>query len=223
MRVDRPVLRAVRPQRRDLPIAPWRDVDHEIGTGFGAKVCRARGIPWAERRRPEQPPDGVRRPEVGKPPMVGRSRYCIAREPADREMVDVAIEAVGIERSDDGRAISPELSDQLISDRRWIRSGELTIAITEHVDIGDSDSRCRVAELDFARGTHVGRRPADRRIAGLSRFSARGADEYDADPASLAPAGQARAREALVVRMRKAEEERRRHESTRYTVCDRMR
>src|SRR2546425_10274250 len=87
MSLDRQMLRAVRAERRGLPIAPWGNVDQKIDARLGREVFCVHGFPRRNRRGPDEPPYLGCSPRLGHPPWIGRGRKGIRCEPADRPAV----------------------------------------------------------------------------------------------------------------------------------------
>ena len=88
-------------------------------------------VPRHDRRRPQQPRDTVRRAELRQPSRVGGGADCVGREAADRQVIDVVRQAVGVERHDDGGTFASNDGHQRAADFLRRRSGQLFVGIRE--------------------------------------------------------------------------------------------
>jgi len=116
------------------------------------------------------------------------------------------VEAVRIEREDDRRAMTTNQCDERAPD--LIRFGviELAIAVVEYVQVANAHDPGYTLELRLSTGGKI-LRPAHRRVARLATLPESCCDEGSRYSLRLALHRQADAVEALVVRMRKTEQQ----------------
>ena len=133
MPVDREMLRAMRPERGGASVAPARHVEHEIHAGPLVQPIGAAKLPGGDRRRPDPALDRVRRAGLGPPPRRGGGGNGVAREPADRDVIGMAVGAVGVEGRGHGRAFAADDRHQRAPDRVGRGVGELPILEIQQV------------------------------------------------------------------------------------------
>jgi hypothetical protein len=203
--IDREMLAAMRTERSDAALAPRGDVDHEVGAGLFLEAIREGGIPGRDGGRPQQAPDGMGRPGVPVPSRIGGRGNGVAREAADRHVIAMHVESVGIERDHDRRLGVSDVRDELATYLIWRGVSQVTIGVVEQVQLVEPDDRGGIAQFSGTAGGKI-TRIANGRIAYLAALAERCRHQDAARARGRALHHGSRAGEALVVGMRKDEE-----------------